>query len=59
MCIRDRKLTGGAKAVIGYQLFKDDAGASGATIDMEFRVSGLTDQMCIRDSFGPEPLGKH
>ena len=38
------KLTGGAKAVIGYQLFKDDAGASGATIEMEFRVSGVTDR---------------
>lgn len=38
------KLTNGAKAVIGYQLFKDDAGASGATIEMEFRVSGVTDR---------------
>lgn len=34
------KLTGGAKAVIGYRLFKDDAGTTGATIEMEFRVSG-------------------
>lgn len=38
------KLTGGAKAVIGYRLFKDDAGATGATIEMEFRVSGVTDR---------------
>ncbi len=38
------KLTGGAKAVIGYQLFKDDAGATGATIEMEFRVSGVTER---------------
>jgi len=38
------KLTNGAKAVIGYRLFKDDAGASGATIEMEFRVSNVTDR---------------
>ena len=30
--------------IFGYQLFKDDAGASGATIEMEFRVSGVTDR---------------
>lgn len=51
------KLTGGAKAVIGYQLFKDDAGASGATIEMEFRVSGVTDRSaeiisCMSDGKG-------
>ena len=38
------KLTNGAKAVIGYRLFKDDAGASGSTIEMEFRVSNVTDR---------------
>ena len=37
-------LTNGAKAVIGYELFKDDAGASGATIEMEFMVSNVLDR---------------
>ncbi len=38
------KLTNGAKAVIGHQLFKDDAGASGATIEMEFRVDNVAER---------------
>ena len=38
------KLTNGAKAVIGYPLFKNDAGASGATIEMEFRVSNVVER---------------
>lgn len=51
------KLTNGAKAVIGYQLFKDDAGASGTTIEMEFRVSSVTDRSaeiisCMSDGKG-------
>lgn len=37
-------LTNGAKAVIGYELFKDDAGATGATIEVEFKVSNVTDR---------------
>ena len=38
------KLTNGAKAVIGYQLFKNDAGASGATIEIDFRVSNVVER---------------
>ena len=38
------KLTNGAKAVIGYPLFRNDAGASGATIEMEFRVSNVVER---------------
>ncbi|MEY8684837.1 hypothetical protein AB9N12_01405 [Bacteroides sp. AN502(2024)] len=38
------RLTNGAKAVIGYQLFKDDAGASGATIEIEFRVGNVVER---------------
>lgn len=38
------KLTNGAKAVIGYKLFKDDAGATGETIEMEFKVSNVMDR---------------
>ena len=38
------KLTNGARAVIGYELFKDDAGATGETIEMEFKVSNVADR---------------
>ena len=38
------RLTNGAKAVIDYRLFKDDAGATGATFEMEFRVSNVVDR---------------
>lgn len=38
------KLINGAKAVIGYELFKDDAGVTGETIEMEFKVSNVMDR---------------
>ena len=38
------KLTNGAKATIGYRPFKDDAGVTGATIELEFRMSNVLDR---------------
>ena len=38
------KLTNGAKATIGYELFKNDAGTNGATIEMAFKVSNVLDR---------------
>lgn len=38
------KLSNGARAVIGYKPFKEDAGATGMTLEMEFRVTGVTDR---------------
>lgn len=35
------KLSNGAKAYIGYELFREDAGANGATIEMEFKVTNV------------------
>ena len=37
-------LTNGAKAVIGCELFKTDAGITGKTIEMEFKVSNVSDR---------------
>ena len=37
-------LTNGAKAVIGYDLFATDAGATGETIEVEFRVTNVLDR---------------
>ena len=38
------KLSNGAKAIIGYELFKEDAGANGMTIEMEFKVTNVMDR---------------
>jgi hypothetical protein len=38
------KLTNGAKAVIDYNLFKTDAGITGMTIEMEFKVTNVLDR---------------
>ena len=38
------KLSNGAKAVIGYELFREDAGANGMTIEMEFKVTNVMDR---------------
>ena len=37
-------LTNGAKAVIGCKLFEEDAGADGATIEVEFKVDNVLDR---------------
>lgn len=38
------KLSNGAKAIIGYELFREDAGANGMTIEMEFKVTNVMDR---------------
>lgn len=38
------KLTNGAKAVVGYELFKEDAGTTGKTIEIEFMVTNVGDR---------------
>ncbi len=38
------KLTNGAKAVLNYPLFKQEAAATGLTIEMEIRVSNVSDR---------------
>lgn len=38
------KLSNGARAVIGYKPFKEDAGATGMTLEMEFKVTNVTDR---------------
>lgn len=50
-------LTNGAKAVIGYELFREDAGATGMTIEAEFKVSNVTERnaeiiSCMADGKG-------
>lgn len=37
-------LTNGARATIGYELFKTDAGITGKTIEIEFKVSNVTNK---------------
>lgn len=39
-----QKLSNGARAVIGYKPFKEDAGATGMTLEMEFKVTNVTDR---------------